>query len=216
MRISEWSSDVCSSDLQQVGCRSAMIAKLEKRCVLTDETGHMKNGAQALRFGDGQRQNGMRMAVNDSDHIRPCAVEFRMDEPFEIDAPLPAIHRLAIEGEFDDVVGAHLTRCHVARQKVAVLLFVVTDADMPERIDHALIEQDMIGRDEISDEGRVGKRFGKVRSPQIRLADGLFDVVRHRSEEHTSELQSLMRISYAVFCLKKKKKSYTHHNNHSK
>src|SRR3546814_1584654 len=31
-----------------------------------------------------------------------------------------------------------------------------------------------------------------------------------RSEEHTSELQSLMRISYAVFCLKKKKKQ---HNN---
>src|SRR3546814_7697227 len=31
-----------------------------------------------------------------------------------------------------------------------------------------------------------------------------------RSEEHTSELQSLMRISYAVFCLKKKKKSNKH------
>src|SRR3546814_2840480 len=31
-----------------------------------------------------------------------------------------------------------------------------------------------------------------------------------RSEEHTSELQSLMRISYAVFCLKKKKKQYTY------
>src|SRR3546814_10809946 len=30
-------------------------------------------------------------------------------------------------------------------------------------------------------------------------------VLPHRSEEHTSELQSLMRISYAVFCLKKKK-----------
>src|SRR3546814_6921015 len=30
---------------------------------------------------------------------------------------------------------------------------------------------------------------------------------QHRSEEHTSELQSLMRISYAVFCLKKKKKT---------
>src|SRR3546814_9908490 len=29
-----------------------------------------------------------------------------------------------------------------------------------------------------------------------------------RSEEHTSELQSLMRISYAVFCLKKKQKTY--------
>src|SRR3546814_10466534 len=32
---------------------------------------------------------------------------------------------------------------------------------------------------------------------------------RPRSEEHTSELQSLMRISYAVFCLKKKKKKAT-------
>src|SRR3546814_6656868 len=31
-----------------------------------------------------------------------------------------------------------------------------------------------------------------------------------RSEEHTSELQSLMRISYAVFCLKKKKKTKIH------
>src|SRR3546814_7373922 len=34
-------------------------------------------------------------------------------------------------------------------------------------------------------------------------------VVPARSEEHTSELQSLMRISYAVFCLKKKKKEKT-------
>src|SRR3546814_5438249 len=32
-----------------------------------------------------------------------------------------------------------------------------------------------------------------------------------RSEEHTSELQSLMRISYAVFCLKKKKTHTSHH-----
>src|SRR3546814_2972668 len=35
--------------------------------------------------------------------------------------------------------------------------------------------------------------------------------VLHRSEEHTSELQSLMRISYAVFCLKKKKKTKKKH-----
>src|SRR3546814_9173861 len=33
---------------------------------------------------------------------------------------------------------------------------------------------------------------------------------RRRSEEHTSELQSLMRISYAVFCLKKKKTTNAH------
>src|SRR3546814_5342396 len=34
-------------------------------------------------------------------------------------------------------------------------------------------------------------------------------IVERRSEEHTSELQSLMSISYAVFCLKKKKRTYS-------
>src|SRR3546814_14108824 len=34
-------------------------------------------------------------------------------------------------------------------------------------------------------------------------------LIQYRSEEHTSELQSLMRISYAVFCLKKKKNMFT-------
>src|SRR3546814_4291406 len=36
------------------------------------------------------------------------------------------------------------------------------------------------------------------------LADRAYPSVEDRSEEHTSELQSLMRISYAVFCLKNK------------
>src|SRR3546814_10816852 len=40
----------------------------------------------------------------------------------------------------------------------------------------------------------------KLRGPEV------IAVAEIRSEEHTSELQSLMRISYAVFCLKKKKK----------
>src|SRR3546814_6639372 len=38
------------------------------------------------------------------------------------------------------------------------------------------------------------------------VLDGLSLTLGGRSEEHTSELQSLMRISYAVFCLKKKNK----------
>src|SRR3546814_5116693 len=39
----------------------------------------------------------------------------------------------------------------------------------------------------------------------LRLPLEIKDLFQERSEEHTSELQSLMRISYAVFCLKKKK-----------
>src|SRR3546814_1608767 len=48
----------------------------------------------------------------------------------------------------------------------------------------------------------IHAQYPSTRLQGIRLAD--------RSEEHTSELQSLMRISYAVFCLKKKK---TQHSN---
>src|SRR3546814_6074764 len=45
----------------------------------------------------------------------------------------------------------------------------------------------------------IGRMQGQL-CPRHRMAVG------QRSEEHTSELQSLMRISYAVFCLKKKNK----------
>src|SRR3546814_2688265 len=44
-----------------------------------------------------------------------------------------------------------------------------------------------------------------IPSPSPSSLEALNDWVADRSEEHTSELQSLMRISYAVFCLKKKK-----------
>src|SRR3546814_8251728 len=45
----------------------------------------------------------------------------------------------------------------------------------------------------------------KVGGADLRIGRIFFAIEEHRSEEHTSELQSLMRISYAVFCLKKKK-----------
>src|SRR3546814_4690575 len=44
-------------------------------------------------------------------------------------------------------------------------------------------------------------------APLSRTELGSLALSFDRSEEHTSELQSLMRISYAVFCLKKKKKN---------
>src|SRR3546814_8889371 len=62
---------------------------------------------------------------------------------------------------------------------------------------------------DMENEGRLSER-GRFRTDRddLRLL-----VEHHRSEEHTSELQSLMRISYAVFCLKKKK--ITHHSKYN-
>src|SRR3546814_2565102 len=65
-------------------------------------------------------------------------------------------------------------------------------------------------RDSIISEKRSGEDepHGKVRAVEIfAMGRACLDaqIAGVRSEEHTSELQSLMRISYAVFCLKKKK-----------
>src|SRR3546814_2817795 len=53
----------------------------------------------------------------------------------------------------------------------------------------------------------VDYKYVRVGADILQIAVGTGLVIR--SEEHTSELQSLMRISYAVFCLKKKKKKNT-------
>src|SRR3546814_7481176 len=55
---------------------------------------------------------------------------------------------------------------------------------------------------------RVGKLIFASEHSQLREIERIWTLASangvHRSEEHTSELQSLMRLSYAVFCLKKK------------
>src|SRR3546814_6620634 len=53
-----------------------------------------------------------------------------------------------------------------------------------------------------------GRMVGGERAIPFHAAAGAAGK-RHKSEEHTSELQSLMRISYAVFCSKKKKHQYS-------
>src|SRR3546814_8188563 len=86
---------------------------------------------------------------------------------------------------------------------------------------HALVRQQELGHrpalslcsDEIGygnahviEENLVGVVLSVDRHDRLDRDPRRFHVDEQRSEEHTSELQSLMRSSYAVFCLKKKKK----------
>src|SRR3546814_1608626 len=69
---------------------------------------------------------------------------------------------------------------------------------------------DLVGRKLPKDGGRAVRAFFALVSAEVAEAKNVpalaeFAGRLERSEEHTSELQSLMRISYAVFCLKKKK-----------
>src|SRR3546814_9035481 len=60
-------------------------------------------------------------------------------------------------------------------------------------------------------EHSIALALAKIQACVVQLhnaRDQAIYAYRHRSEEHTSELQSLMRISYAVFCLKKKKQTH--------
>src|SRR3546814_1022791 len=77
---------------------------------------------------------------------------------------------------------------------------------------HGLV---VLGRHCLLRGDEAGADIGQVRAQNLGRADdraGGYRARQHdrRSEEHTSELQSLMRISYAVFCLKKKNQT-THH-----
>src|SRR3546814_4504059 len=83
---------------------------------------------------------------------------------------------------------------------------------------------DLVGRKLAMNGGRAIQLFFKIVAEEVaqakqnekltkfaealEKANGQLQAATMRSEEHTSELQSLMRISYAVFCLKKKKHIY--------
>src|SRR3546814_7781387 len=75
---------------------------------------------------------------------------------------------------FSDVYASSITQLQLATMLIAMIVLIVRGA-------------------------MVHQQTAAAPRPPIRAAR-----LRARSEEHTSELQSLMRISYAVFCLKKK------------
>src|SRR3546814_10309486 len=92
------------------------------------------------------------------------------------------------------------------------LLPYTTPFRSPEGLGHGLVCFGIGPADQVDAIGHGGEHAlhgdgaAVVAQPFQGFADGLGLAGQVRSEEHTSELQSLMRISYAVFCLKKKKK----------
>src|SRR3546814_10420979 len=156
MRISDWSSDVCSSDLLGRNRRArAGFPVLARIAEVRNDRG------EALRRGAAQR-------VVDDEQLHQIVVrgEVRRLDDEDILAP-----DILVDFDEDFLVG------EAAHASVGQRQFEIV-------------------RD------RTGQR-------QVAVAGDEFHGVRGRSEEHTSELQSLMRISYAVFCLKKKNNETT-------
>src|SRR3546814_5220921 len=103
-----------------------------------------------------------------------------------------------------------LFRSTVVRQAVSVIVdqLHIQPAEQPallELVGHLLVVGH--GGDRCGRHRYCSERRGFGHAPALDDVDAIIVAEgANRSEEHTSELQSLMRISYAVFCLKKKKK----------
>src|SRR3546814_5563638 len=115
----------------------------------------------------------------------------------------PAARRDAFAGEGEEAVRRRAAPLRIARREMVADVAVGKGAEdrvgqrMKRDIGIAMALKSMTMRDfHAADPQRLGRHeaVNVIAHPD-----------RGRSEEHTSELQSLMRISYAVFCLKKKK-----------
>src|SRR3546814_6369106 len=202
MRISDWSSDVCSSDLDGVFAAFHELLHQQFAGVARGEfdrrvqVGFAEHAADAdagafQRLLDDHRQAQL---ARGRVHSRPrtrCGV-------ITLGQPDPARRRQAFRGQH--LLGPDLAE----RQRAAE--HARTGVRHAQRLEQALQHAALAvaAVEDVED---------AVEVPVLKLArqgGDAVDAVRvDRSEEHTSELQSLMRISYAAFCLKKKKTQNT-------
>src|SRR3546814_3228607 len=122
-------------------------------------------------------------------------------------------------------VDAVVRHCDVSLNTEPIILAALSDAADDQKVIHEVVLMVELGdlREGLASTDVLEVAQLVVQLPGLTLAgigtnlacqSGV--VPDQRSEEHTSELQSLMRISYAVFCLKKKKKKqHRAHHKHT-
>src|SRR3546814_2016983 len=95
----------------------------------------------------------------------------------------------------------------VCSSDLEILQLVAAGDQIGRNVDHALVDREVHAGQGVPDLPQRPILFER-QALQVEIVDQHIQArVPPRSEEHTSELQSLMRISYAVFCLKKKNKT---------
>src|SRR3546814_10087503 len=173
MRISDWSSDVCSSDLARPEGSGAFAAGMADALIEDAVRARIAQfGPEPLGMDIAVGIVEMRVAVRETANVVETGLEVD-----GIDAHVDLLGGLVGRGEKSGAVVPRFRDRGVQRQAR------IKDAEAA---------------------------VGKTAALGIEMGEGRHDRCRARSEEHTSELQSLMRISYAVFCLTKKKNSLHH------
>src|SRR3546814_6810644 len=161
MRISDWSSDVCSSDL--AGAAKTMLISGVDRDV---------------------RPRELAVAYNAPEKLFDCCITLGHE---------------AIDTRSNAIETAHW----IEKRGYRTVRLITTDWHMRRarfELNQALPQGVAIHIDAVRSRPSLGMLFKEYNKYLLRRAAALAGI---RSEEHTSELQSLMRISDAVFCLKK-------------
>src|SRR3546814_5898662 len=94
--------------------------------------------------------------------------------------------------------------CHYGEVLVLCLFFLMIRRPPRSTRTDTLFPYTTLFRSSLGDLKRMPAHKLLEIAEQLSISEGVARARKQRSEEHTSELQSLMRISYAVFCLKKK------------
>ena len=137
---------------QEIGGGACGVPNFEQRRFLADEAGHMEDRTKASRLGNAERHDRVGMAVNDRHRVGTRAIDLRVDETLEVDGRSIGFHCCSVEVKFQDVVWGDLSWSHVASQQEPGWILIVADTDVPESIDYALVEQNVVGDDEIGEQ----------------------------------------------------------------
>src|SRR3546814_374107 len=190
MRISDWSSDVCSSDLPRLPqARGRMRGRLLRRAGGRDQR-QLPREARHRRGGRAARRTEVRLDAGMAHQ------HTHVSEGYGPVGPAPKEHQAVYTTLHFDKPWSYEN--YLKTGGYQALRKILTEKIPPADVIEMVKQSGLRGR------GGAGFPTG-LKWSFMPKDSGMQKYILCRSEEHTSELQSLMRISYAVFCWKKKK-----------
>src|SRR5262249_61395221 len=92
---------------QEIAAVTGAFADFEGRRFGADEAAHVEDRLKLVRSHHAEWDDGVRMAVHNRDDVGADAIDFTVDEAFEIDRPAGSSERIAVEIEFQNIRGGY-------------------------------------------------------------------------------------------------------------
>src|SRR5215472_6029370 len=100
------------------------------------------------------------MTMNDGTNVGPGSIDLRVNKAFQVEWKSLRIDRIAVQIEFDQILGGYQLRCERSRHDEAVRRAIVPGADVTETIQHTMLRENPVCSDQIFD--KLGIRVHQV------------------------------------------------------